>query len=200
MAVSHFNPRSPCGERHQAAAYIHLNIKFQSTLPVWGATLLKIIRILIIRHFNPRSPCGERPDLQADYERRRRISIHAPRVGSDRKPERNLFARKVISIHAPRVGSDAGRIAAAARQGISIHAPRVGSDASAWSKVSSGADFNPRSPCGERRCIWWDWRSKNHFNPRSPCGERPQCEICIRLREVFQSTLPVWGATPTTHR
>ena len=34
------------------------------------------------------------------------------------------------------------------------------------------------------------------FNPRSPCGER-QCSIskALSFNKLFQSTLPVWGAT-----
>ena len=37
----HFNPRSPCGERHSGHAAIRLVYQFQSTLPVWGATVVK---------------------------------------------------------------------------------------------------------------------------------------------------------------
>ena len=33
------------------------------------------------------------------------------------------------------------------------------------------------------------------FNPRSPCGERLSCFYDDFQRKVFQSTLPVWGAT-----
>ena len=85
------------------------------------------------------------------------------------------------------------------------------------------ADFNPRSPCGERRhglavhlgevnisihaprvgsdCLRSSSRTyRAYFNPRSPCGERrPQSSSCpTTLR--FQSTLPVWGATAWQHR
>ena len=79
--------------------------------------------------------------------------------------------------------------------------------------------FNPRSPCGERRSLLQDYhRGGNYFNPRSPCGERrfqitKRCwhySISIHAPRVgsdifrffssiygiiFQSTLPVWGAT-----
>ena len=34
------------------------------------------------------------------------------------------------------------------------------------------SNFNPRSPCGERRKIKISSGVKSHFNPRSPCGER----------------------------
>ena len=34
----YFNPRSPCGERPSRLAFPDSGFKFQSTLPVWGAT------------------------------------------------------------------------------------------------------------------------------------------------------------------
>ena len=34
----YFNPRSPCGERHGGEMGPDHMTKFQSTLPVWGAT------------------------------------------------------------------------------------------------------------------------------------------------------------------
>ena len=55
-----FNPRSPCGERQEEPPRPAKKSKFQSTLPVWGATLPSDI---ILPHSQ--------------------ISIHAPRVGSD---------------------------------------------------------------------------------------------------------------------
>ena len=38
-----FNPRSPCGERQKIDSNLHLLNTFQSTLPVWGATCQKFI-------------------------------------------------------------------------------------------------------------------------------------------------------------
>ena len=101
---------------------------FQSTLPVWGATYYYIVVLL-----------------------RYRISIHAPRVGSD--SSWHGFGRSFkISIHAPRVGSD--------------HIVLI---------VSKGTyNFNPRSPCGERRQLYGGGCYCGDFNPRSPCGERPK--------------------------
>ena len=105
---------------------------FQSTLPVWGATLS------INKLDAPNS-----------------ISIHAPRVGSDTgrsgyglpcpafqstlpvwgaTAENWLVVKDTpISIHAPRVGSDdTVNTADKATVIISIHAPRVGSDCPSW--------------------------------------------------------------------
>ena len=55
-----------------------------------------------------------------------------------------------ISIHAPRVGSDKSLRYCLASPRISIHAPRVGSDRHSGRSVRCQAYFNPRSPCGER--------------------------------------------------
>ena len=101
---------------------------------------------------------------------------------------------------------------------ISIHAPRGGSDNAAKSRQNSVSNFNPRSPWGERphskfqrlvlapnfnpRSPWGERRTANgkarinrNFNPRSPWGER-LCRLFRILRcRLFQSTLPVGGAT-----
>ena len=100
---------------------------------------------------------------------------------------------------------------------ISIHAPRVGSDCTASRRPLHPGYFNPRSPCGERPSIAKLWSSVTYFNPRSPCGERPPPKERRNVPQhfnprspcgerlsghqealslgVFQSTLPVWGAT-----
>ena len=139
-------------------ATIHMRDKlagalFQSTLPVWGAT------------FSLLRGTGVNP-----------ISIHAPRVGSDHsagiliclqrrfqstlpvwgatKEVRKAAGLTLISIHAPRVGSDVMINALLSESDISIHAPRVGSDLPRpGGKAARHDDFNPRSPCGERLLI-----------------------------------------------
>jgi len=125
--------------------------------------------------FNPRSPCGERRGSEISDEYKPFIvSIHAPRVGSDRKAwdRRGRFR---VSIHAPRVGSDPAYSVPSGAMAVSIHAPRVGSDSRPPRDPQHGAvsihaprvgsdrshlpglcniwRFNPRSPCGERRCF-----------------------------------------------
>ena len=55
--------------------------------------------------FNPRSPHGERRHVTTPLLPVARISIHAPRTGSDGNGEGNTLNAR-ISIHAPRTGSD----------------------------------------------------------------------------------------------
>src|SRR5699024_9630488 len=103
--------------------------------------------------FNPRSPCGERQGMYKLEKPGIIISIHAPRVGSDKEHTIRSWHSRMISIHAPRVGSD---------QFFLLH------------RVCPLDNFNPRSPCGERHYfeVSLDYLTGN-FNPRSPCGERP---------------------------
>ena len=57
-----------------------------------------------------------------------KISIHAPRGGSDKNPVRQVGRNDRISIHAPRGGSDSAKV----------------------NDETDNHDFNPRSPWGER--------------------------------------------------
>ena len=141
-------------------------------------------------------------------------------MGSDSICPALRRSRPGISIHAPRVGSDLGDSESdVAQLTISIHAPRVGSDGRLFPRQSPYKDFNPRSPCGERPAgggaaahkesisihaprvgsdVNWDNGQRianRNFNPRSPCGERQAILTSLRAMVIFQSTLPVWGAT-----
>ena len=60
ISLFNFNPRSPWGERHVKVSRLFNNYGFQSTLPVGGATESGIAFLDAVR-----------------------ISIHAPRGGSD---------------------------------------------------------------------------------------------------------------------
>ena len=55
-----FNPRSPHGERRYNAVPCFDGVRFQSTLPAWGATYPPLYQTPNSSCFNPRSPHGER--------------------------------------------------------------------------------------------------------------------------------------------
>ena len=125
----HFNPRSPCGERPKRDDKFNTRKEFQSTLPVWGATMGRVgekpWRITAFQstlpvwgatvldgeipvnqgNFNPRSPCGERPRSRAS---RASPTDFNPRSPCGERPVRRRASKGAdgISIHAPRVGSD----------------------------------------------------------------------------------------------
>ena len=153
-------------------------ILFQSTLPVWGATIHAFASLACFLIFQSTLPVWEATLLRQRSVRRDRISIHAPRVGSDlaSTPARYIFGD--ISIHAPRVGSDRPY------QPEPRPPPRFQSTLPVWGATRARARARRRT---------------SYFNPRSPCGERQLVGLRGHLRLLFQSTLPVWGATATEH-
>ena len=103
--AKHFNPRSPHGERPPAAS-----------LP----------RLLV--DFNPRSPHGERRFHQQDFHVRVGISIHAPRTGSDGSGRLQAKSAFVFQSTLPARGATRYTLISTGASDISIHAPRTGSD------------------------------------------------------------------------
>ena len=130
---------------------VRSTVTFQSTLPGWGATGTQGPAIARHHDFNPRSPDGERPSSSSlvpvlwDFNPRspdgerladplarlafRGISIHAPRMGSDRGQRRHRPHRPDFNPRSP--------------DGERPRAPRCSTRTSRY--------FNPRSPDGERR-------------------------------------------------
>ena len=170
--------------------------KFQSTLPARGATSAMGKCCRRSSYFNPRSPHGERHTADKDYlPAEYRISIHAPRTGSDahtrfpvvrpthfnpRSPhgERQRSAGQVYGAgyFNPRSPHGERRFRpepVAPTQDISIHAPRTGSD------LPENAERITRRISIHAPRTGSDNPRRNHarqqiyFNPRSPHGERP---------------------------
>ena len=172
-ATSNFNPRTPCGVR---LAYLESDsgeMIFQSTHPVWGAT-----------------SCGASATTSATFQSTHPVwgatcRAFAPVLhGSHFNPRTpcgvRLLAQSSLSsgqgFQSTHPVWGATQIVQLHHKGIhiSIHAPRVGCD------VKYRVVFSP----------------SGHFNPRTPCGVRRQVPGSIFAQWAFQSTHPVWGATP----
>ena len=81
---THFNPRSPCGERRlKHVQQAPLTGNFNPRSPCGERPTTTAAPCPGTPNFNPRSPCGERPVCGRYQRRLQQISIHAPRVGSD---------------------------------------------------------------------------------------------------------------------
>ena len=192
---------------------------FQSTLPLRGATG----KISSIEgepdNFNPRSPYGERRHLWHKGRGRIFISIHAPLTGSDVEAD-NIAVDIIISIHAPLTGSDGRKTCPTgpapvfqstlplrgATRAFSLPHDQVifqstlplrGATSERRHRHGSIENFNPRSPYGERLCLRRSSAASTNFNPRSPYGERQHPTDLKRGDPIFQSTLPLRGATIT---
>ena len=190
---SHFNPRSPYGERLAVPPPHTRRCGFQSTLPLRGATLFRNPEGLV-ENFNPRSPYGERPTMffvnhfhldfnpRSPYGERHSLALQPRRLFyfNPRSPygERLLVLTCTVSVFA-----------------ISIHAPLTGSDYWTVFSIFSISYFNPRSPYGERRLATRRYCYGTYFNPRSPYGERRVSLYSPSKCSEFQSTLPLRGAT-----
>ena len=175
-----------------------IRLAFQSTLPARGATP-PTPQNIFVRRFQSTLPArGATENFSRFMQTRIKISIHAPRTGSDRSGasssphaiyfnprsphgERHLVMAKrgldgIISIHAPRTGSDAIPSVTGGERKISIHAPRTGSDAS-----ENHAQGN------------------HHISIHAPrTGSDTVMVANPLLPPIFQSTLPARGATRTS--
>ena len=194
----HFNPRSPHGERQELPALRDAIWHFNPRSPHGERRPLLWLTQAILTHFNPRSPHGERLDAipgsakggnfnpRSPHGERRcaisfaknleKISIHAPRTGSDNLPhvgkntvgefQSTLPARGATRypsfiwlVHQfqstlPARGATRYNFADFGKRRISIHAPRTGSDAPTSVISGEHRNFNPRSPHGERRIVF----------------------------------------------
>ena len=153
-ARSNFNPRSPHGERH-CSGVVHgsMLLEFQSTLPARGATQLKRDEAHV---------CN-------------RISIHAPRTGSDIGGAELL--NLLLEYFNPRSPHGERRIADCAIDCSSLH-------------------FNPRSPHGERHATLALLQSLHRISIHAPrTGSDAHSAMSLASQCSFQSTLPARGAT-----
>ena len=169
---------------------------FQSTLPARGATATPHIRF-----------------------RRRNISIHAPRTGSDQSPRATVESARHFNPRSPHGerpvqcdcccfglrfqstlparGATYSFLAARRHSSISIHAPRTGSDEYIHRRTfKRTANFNPRSPHGERLQSIWHTAGSFHISIHAPrTGSDQLYELGMLSPTQFQSTLPARGAT-----
>ncbi len=101
----------------------------------------------------------------------------------------------LISIHAPLAGSDDEKTRHNQYGNISIHAPLAGSDFPGDIIVHLNKDFNPRSPCGERRNGAKENVAAMIFQSTLPLRGATGALACVAYSVEFQSTLPLRGAT-----
>jgi len=149
--ISDFNPRSPCGERREKDLTLPIALRlFQSTLPMRGAAFVMYCVVTGKVIFQSTLPMRGAADLDNGADVDGWISIHAPHAGSG------------------------GKVPTVKRDGIL---------------------FQSTLPMrGAARRLYLLHRFLLNFNPRSPCGERRQEQAATSLLFLFQSTLPMRGA------
>ena len=118
-----FNPRSPYGERLMDRGPLRRAYKFQSTLPLRGATFALCCFSFKFADFNPRSPYGER--------------LMCNRSNGTLDIFQSTLPLRGATGVAPKVKPG---------DAISIHAPLTGSDSALSEYRRVMLYFNPRSP------------------------------------------------------
>ena len=147
---------------------------FQSTHPVWGATLAAQPPGPPRRNFNPRTPCGVRRVQVGHIIQATVISIHAPRVGCDSVPTSVSSANRRFQSTHPVWG-------ATPRPGRRIYTSSFQSTHPVWGATSRSV----------LRISWPPRFQSTH--PVWGATASASCSICPL--SLFQSTHPVWGAT-----
>ena len=127
---------------------------------------------------------------------------------------------EMISIHAPLAGCDKSTGSTSTDPIFqSTHPLRGATDTEKYDKKQN-KNFNPRTPCGVRRCasmlyivdddisihaplagcdddILEVYFGKRDFNPRTPCGVRPRHSISSGLKRHFNPRTPCGVRLPT---
>ena len=216
--ISYFNPRSPRGERlahlgeqailnkisihaprggsdHHAADGSSPHKRFQSTLPVGGATEARE-KAGLPPVFQSTLPVGGATTSPSDFRRRFIFQSTLP-VGGATSSKLCADPCARISIHAPRGGSDSQRgHGIGVPVPISIHTPRGGSDTSKVEPLPMVFVFQSTLPTGgatRPAAVLLRNQPISIHAPRG--GERPYIRTEWSIPGGFQSTLPVGGAT-----
>ena len=161
-----FNSRSPSGERRSILLACAGYIKFQLTLPEWGATASAFLACADAQ-FQLTLPEWGATVVRWQACHLQEVSTHAPRVGSDLLL-RASGIHQHVSTHAPRVGSDLTTFLFSTLLCVSTHAPRVGSDELMDAATEALSSFNSRSPSGERPGFISSWGAGDSVSTHAP--------------------------------
>ena len=193
-----FNPRSPCGERLLALLLTIDGVEFQSTLPVWGATVTGDPGTQAAVEFQSTLPVWGATPTWCSIWVSPRISIHAPRVGSDCSPGGRQTRWPNFNPRSPCGERQFLLLEAVTIPQFQSTLPVWGATVAAGQAAHGNDDFNPRSPCGERLDESVKALQVVQFQSTLPVWGATSSMVSRSPISRFQSTLPVWGATIMT--
>ena len=127
-SITYFNPRAPCGARLFASSMRAEDIKFQSTRPLWGATV-RHRRVQESLYISIHAPLVGR-DFGRPFSSRRITAFQSTRPlwGATWTQPKKTSCRRVFQSTRPLWGATDVFISWYDVKGISIHAPLVGRD------------------------------------------------------------------------
>ena len=184
-----FNPRAPCGARPMRAVILSRAVQFQSTRPVRGATNQEC---RTPHRYKFQSTRPVRGATRAAMPRRRgnRVSIHAPRAGRDWESGDKQSPDECFNPRAPCGARLNPALAGLEADVFQSTRPVRGATAYVQGHHAHRRGFNPRAPCGARRSLSGGNKKLGCFNPRAPCGARPPTSGNYVNRTCFNPRAP----------
>ena len=126
-------------------------IPFQSTLPMRGATGLHGFMPDNYPYFNPHSPCGERPEAGRKGGIASGFQSTLPMRGATTGFTQTGYNRQRFQSTLPMRGATDTATKQSELLIFQSTLPMRGATAAAAERLPEPEDFNPHSPCGERR-------------------------------------------------
>ena len=190
----YFNPRSPCGERHDtslrtAGARISIHAPLAGSDGSCGSALE------VDLDFNPRSPCGERLGDCAIGLSPRHFNPRSP--CGERRTAKNAYKwLDEFQSTLPLRGATDTRHHHPSKTGISIHAPLAGSDNTRPIFNDNIAQFQSTLPLRGATAHPLSRRGRSGISIHAPLAGSDCIGFAPELKSrIFQSTLPLRGAT-----
>ena len=195
-AGKYFYPRSPRGERPLWPTFWRTTSRFLSTLPARGATL-KERKYIYRDQFLSTLPARGATRRTGGYIVGQKISIHAPREGSDAGGAFEAVAWLRFLSTLPARGATRDRMEVPPlRCGFLSTLPARGATRCTTRRPASPADFYPRSPRGERRIAGLLTLLHTAISIHAPReGSDGLAARISHIGTTFLSTLPARGAT-----
>ena len=160
-----------------------------------GATFLSSSCLYSLDNFNPRSLCRERPIPDEPYTVVDIFQSTLPMQGATNNLRNCVQAAKFQST-LPMQGATSINLPRNNILDFSIHAPYAGSDVFKSHLCSTlYLYFNPRSLCRERRIIDFSFSAVGIFQSTLPMQGATAYKLPSCADAPFQSTLPMQGAT-----
>ena len=192
--------------------------RFQSTLPMRGATLHNRHCQCNHSYFNPHSPCGERLAVLLSCTYHTIISIHTPHAGSDRNDRYSHICKHGFQSTLPMRGATRLWVEKCQSCLISIHTPHAGSDSKIMDAYKGryifqstlpmrgatipftffghSSRFQSTLPMRGATCEKNDIGGKETISIHTPhAGSDADKTLFTKDKDGFQSTLPMRGAT-----
>ena len=220
--ASHFNPRSPRGERQLEPVKDDIKDLFQSTLPAGGATIHRQMVHTWYLKFQSTLPAGGATlSLTIRFPLASSFQSTLPAGGATSKAQQRATAKYIFQSTLPAGGATTAGIYPVSVDAdfnprsprgerhkpvthletvceISIHAPRGGSDYCPDCAPAAVAEISIHAPRGgsDLNARLSDLKASLEFQSTLPAGGATLMLALQVIRLIFQSTLPAGGATP----